>query len=101
MNVGGTMRSRALLGEIDPAFELAAVESAVARAVGGETFRDAVIFQHGGGGDDFENGAGRELGLNCAIEQRVERIVVELLPFLRGDANCKIVGIGSGAADHG
>ena len=52
---------------VDPALKLASVKSGVAGAEGGVAFRGNFVFQHGGGGNDFEDGAGSELGLDGAI----------------------------------
>src|SRR4029077_13151093 len=57
VQVSGSVRGRAFLGGIDPALELAAIKSAVAGAVSGEAFRDAVVLEHRSGGDDFVDGA--------------------------------------------
>src|ERR1700726_895917 len=65
-----------------PTFELAAVESGIAGTKSGVTFRRNFIFQHGRSGDDFENGAGRELRLDGAIQHGVQWIVVKALPYL-------------------
>ncbi len=100
VQVGGTVRCRAFLGGINPTFELTAVEGAVARAIGGETFGDAAVLEHGGGSNNFVDGTGGELGLNGAIEKRMERILVELAPLFFRNADGEIIGIGSGAADH-
>ena len=100
VQVSDTVRRRALLGGINPTLELAAVERAVARAIGGEAFRDAMVFEHGGGGDNFVDGTGCELGLNSAVQERVQRILVELAPFFLRNADSEIIGIGSRAADH-
>ena len=95
------MRGRALLRGSHPALELAPVKSSIAGAVCGKTFRGIVIFQHRRGGDNFEDGTGRELGLNGAIKKRAQFIFVELLPFFFGNANREIVWIRRWAADHG
>ena len=60
-----------------------------------------MIFEHGRGRDDLEDGTGRQLRLNRAIQQGMQRVVVELLPLLVRNANGEIIGIRSGAADHG
>ena len=100
VQVSGSVRSGARLGGIDITFELAAVEGAVAWAIGGETFGDGVVFEHCSGGDDFEDGAGRELRLNGTVKKRMQRIFIKLAPFFFWNANGEIIGIGSGAADH-
>ena len=85
---------RAVAGfAVDPAFELAAVEGAVAGAEDGHIFRDGFRFEHGRGGDDFEDRAGSQLRLNGAIEQRGFRVGIQRGPFLRIDADGEIVGI--------
>src|SRR6202030_1734861 len=86
---------------VHPTFELAAVESGIAGTKRGVTFRGNFIFQHGRGGDDFKNGAGRELRLNGAIQHGVQWIVVKALPYLVRNAHGEIVGVRRGAADHG
>ena len=95
------VRLRTGLGVVHPAMILAAEERAVAGAKGGETFLGDMVLEHGRGGDDFENGAGSELRLNGAVQQRMQRIVVESLPFIRRNSDGEIVGIRRGAADHG
>src|SRR6266404_303870 len=85
----------------NPALELATIESGVGRTKSGEAGRGNFVFEHGGGHDDLEYRAGRELCLDCAIQERLCRIVVQLLPFLVGDANGEIIRVGSGMADHG
>src|SRR5205085_6691735 len=95
-NIDGSMRTFA----IDPTLKLPAVEGAITGTIGGKAFWRIVIFQHGSSGNDFENGAGRELCLNNAIEQRMQRIFVELAPFFFRNANREIVGVGSWPTDH-
>ena len=56
---------------------------AVDRVIGGYGLR----FEHGRRHHDFENGAGSELRLNRAIQQRRFRVGVELGPFLVGNAH--------------
>ncbi len=101
VQVSASVRGRAFFGGIDPALELASIKSAVAGAVSGEAFRDAVVLEHRSGSDNFVDGAGRELRLDGAIEKRVQGIFIELPPLFFRNAHREIVGIGSRAADHG
>ena len=84
-----------------PAMKRPAVKFGVAGAVDGGVCGNGFGIQHRRGHHDFENGAGRELRLNRAIEQRRVRIGIELCPFGCGNAHGEIVGIECGAADHG
>ena len=63
------------------AMKYAAVKSGVTGAVDRVIRGNGLRFEHGRGHHDFENGAGRELGLNRAIQQRRFRIGIELRPI--------------------
>ena len=84
-----------------PAVERASIEAGVTRAIDAVAFGHRFRFEHGGGHDDFKDGAGSELCLDGAIEQRRLFIGVQLGPLLLLDAHGEIVGIECGAADHG
>src|SRR5207245_3960294 len=85
----------------DPACELAAVERAITRAKHAEAVRDSLCLIHGGSHDNLENGAWSQLRLNRAIQQGTLRVVIELLPLFRRDADGKVIGVNRGMASHG
>src|SRR5262249_25699565 len=68
LKVDRTVGARPLMRPIDPTFELAAIEGAVARAEGRETRRGILVFEHGRSHDDFEDRARSQLALDSAIE---------------------------------
>src|SRR5258708_25804466 len=70
---------------VNPTLELPAIKSGVARAKSCERLGGILVFQHGRGGNDFENGTGRKLRLNGAIEQRLLTVLVEALPVICSD----------------
>ena len=74
MNVDGAVGG--LVRPVDPAFELAAIKRAIAWAKHAEALRNSFGFVHGGSHDDFEDGAGRQLRLNRAVQQRLLGIFV-------------------------
>src|SRR2546421_2601970 len=84
----------------DVTFELPAIKRSVRRTKRGEAGRRNFILKHCRRHDDFENRTGRELRLNRAIQQRLSRIIVELLPFLIRDPNREIIWVGRWMADH-
>src|SRR2546430_7604777 len=85
---------------VNPAFELTSVKCSVSGAISRKAFRRSFIFQHGGGGDDLEYGAWRELRLDGAVQKRRLGIIVELFPLFVGNANSEVVGIRSRMAGH-
>ena len=91
----------AFLGVVDPAVILPAEEVGIAGAESLEAFRRNMVFQHRRGSHNFEDGAGSELRLNGAIQQRLLGILVESFPFVGGNTNGEIVGVHGGMAHHG
>src|SRR5580704_7127344 len=77
------------------------VKNSGAAAISRVRRRKRFRFQHGRGHHDLEHGTGRKLRLNRAIQQRRFMIGIERGPLLAGHANREIVGIESGAANHG
>src|SRR5580704_2474524 len=66
-----------------------------------ETFLGNVVLEHCRRGHNLENGARSKLGLNGAVQERVERVIVETLPFVGRNPDGEVVWIRRGAADHG
>ncbi len=60
-----------------------------------------VLLQAGDGHDDLEGRAGRELGLDGLVEQRVVGVVDDGVPVALGEADGELVGVEGGARDHG
>src|SRR5580692_3097889 len=75
------VRLRTSFSVVEVAVILAAKEGDIAGAEGSEAFFGNMLFEHGGGGHNFENGAWRELCLNGAVQERMQRIVVQGLPL--------------------
>ena len=63
----GAMGLRSAFRVVNIAVILATKEGSIARAKCSQTFGRIVIFQHGRCGDNFENRAGSQLGLNGAV----------------------------------
>src|SRR6266481_1127825 len=95
------MRFRAGLRVINPAMVLPSKESAVAGTKRRETLLGNVVLEHGRRSDNLKNGAWSELRLNGAVQERMQRVVVETLPFVGRNADGEIIWIGCRAADHG
>ncbi len=76
-------------------------EARPAAAVEHGVFVDAAALEARQRDDRFERGAGRPLGLNGTIEQRIARIAGYLLPVLRFDPDGELVRIEVGARRHG
>src|SRR2546425_13160312 len=78
---------------INPALELPPIKRPVPWAKRSETLRRDFVFQHRRGGHDLKDRARSKLRLNGAIQQRMLRIFVELLPLIRRDeigrASCR------------
>ena len=93
MKVGNAVGLRSRLGVVNPAMVLPAEEVGITGAISCKALLGNMVFQHGRGGDNLEDGAWCELGLDGPIQQRLVGILVQSLPFIRGDAHRKIVGV--------
>ena len=84
----------------DPALELAAIESGVARAKSSEVLGRIFVLEHGRGGHDLENRPRSKLRLDRAIEQRLLPILVEIFPVVCRDAHREVIGVQRRMAQH-
>ena len=83
----------------NPALEIAAIKTLAAAATDDQVLRDA--FLHAGRRhNDLEHRARCELRLDCLVQQRLARIVDQLVPFVAGDADSKCIGVERWPADH-
>ena len=78
-----------------------AVEAGAAGAVNGPSVVDGAGFESGQGDDRLEGGAGRELGLDGAVQQGIVGVAGDFLPVGGLDADGEFVGVEAGAGGHG
>src|SRR5437016_6003739 len=87
-----------MLGEY-PGLEVAPIEVTSSIAMDVEALSDAFL-KSGCGQADREYGAGRQVGLDRLVQQRVGGIRNQPVPFLPRDAYRKIIWIKCGTAGH-
>ncbi len=93
-------RSTIAMSRRPPAVENSSVKISVSRTKRREILRDILGLEHRRGHDNLEDRPGGKLPLDGAIQQGRPGIRIERLPFRRGNADGKIVGIKGGPADH-
>src|ERR1700676_3406417 len=95
------MRFRSGLRVENIAMVLTPEEGAVTGTKRREAFLGNMVLEHSRRCHNLENGTGSKLRLNGAVQERMQRVVVETLPFVGRNADGEIIGIGRGAAHHG
>ena len=83
-----------------PTAKTAAIEFSAPDAVHVKVLRNPLL-PSGNRHDDFESGTRRQLRLNRFVQQRLVRIVDQLVPLVAGNADGKIIGVEGGTAHHG
>ena len=60
-----------------------------------------VLLEAGDRHDDLEGAAGRELGLDGLVEERMVGVIEDLVPVVLGEADGELIGVEGGARGHG